>query len=435
MGSNDYGVVPVWEILNRFGVKTGLINIPMTHPPEKINGFMMTWPLSNTLRYSYPDHLLLDIAEHNGHYASDLNLMYTGDDSYIEKSLEVTRKRLQAAKYLIKEKEWELLVCVFTEIDRISHYYWHDMEQSPSKSEDAKSLLRSHAIEKIYRETDKALGEILEILTEDTLFLVMSDHGFRRGEFDFYIQSFLMEHSMLYLKPAGLIAEEERRCLKNSWFACMDKGQEYYVDWSKTIAYMACPGSYGVNINLQGRQKKGIVKAEEYERVRSQVIACISSATLPGTNIPMFEQVVRREEIYHGGRIKDAPDILMIPSSYGIMVHHKIVPGTLYGRPEQNGLHDRAGILGLYGKSINYKIMKEDIYLEDIAPTILNYFGLAKGDYMDGASICNFNRGALIPWEYPLEGLERYSQEDSISGYTEQEKLEAEEKLKALGYL
>ena len=39
---------------------------------------MMTWPLSNTLRYSYPDHLLLDIAEHNGHYASDLNLMYTG---------------------------------------------------------------------------------------------------------------------------------------------------------------------------------------------------------------------------------------------------------------------------------------------------------------------------------------------------------------------
>lgn len=79
--------------------------------------------------------------------------------------------------------------------------------------------------------------------------------------------------------------------------------------------------------------------------------------------------------------------------------------------------------------------MKEDIYLEDIAPTILNYFGLAKGDYMDGASICNFNRGALIPWEYPLEGLERYSQEDSISGYTEQEKLEAEEKLKALGYL
>ena len=131
---------------------------------------MMTWPLSNTLRYSYPDHLLLDIAEHNGHYASDLNLMYTGDDSYIEKSLEVTRKRLQAAKYLIKEKEWELLVCVFTEIDRISHYYWHDMEQSPSKSEDAKSLLRSHAIEKYIERQIKRLERFSKYLRKTHCF-------------------------------------------------------------------------------------------------------------------------------------------------------------------------------------------------------------------------------------------------------------------------
>lgn len=54
MGSNNVAYPYIWDILNEAGYSTGLINIPMSHPPKKVNGYIITWPLSNTLRYCYP---------------------------------------------------------------------------------------------------------------------------------------------------------------------------------------------------------------------------------------------------------------------------------------------------------------------------------------------------------------------------------------------
>ena len=61
MGSNDIGVPFIWKMLNESGYSTGLINIPMTHPPKEVNGYILTWPLSNTLRYCYPADLIKEI--------------------------------------------------------------------------------------------------------------------------------------------------------------------------------------------------------------------------------------------------------------------------------------------------------------------------------------------------------------------------------------
>lgn len=433
MSRDQYGALPVWDILNQYNFKTGMINIPMTHPPKEVNGFMMTWPLSNTLKYSYPKELLYEIAQHDGHYASDLNLMYTGDDAYIEEAIKVTHKRLKAIQYLIENKEWDFLASVFTEIDRISHYYWHYMDPNSLEAINTENLSLKNAIENIYIETDKALGKFLEILPEDTIFMVMSDHGFNRGEFDFYLQSFLLEHSLLSLKSAKELTEQEIDHLKNSWFECKKDGEIFYVDWSKTVAYMACPGSYGININLKGRQVNGIVEFDQYEQTRSQLIEVFRLIINPQTGRPLFEKVVRREEVYYGKDLEKAPDIMLIPFQYNVMVHHSIVPGTLFGGPEQKGLHAREGILGIYGKCIEEKMISDEIYLEDITPTILNYFGIEIPDYMDGKSICDFENKQLATCKGNYETQESKIEEMEV--YSKEEKREAEEKLKSLGYL
>ena len=45
------GNTPIWQILNKYGIKTGLMNVPGTYPPETIDGFIVTGMMtpSNTV--------------------------------------------------------------------------------------------------------------------------------------------------------------------------------------------------------------------------------------------------------------------------------------------------------------------------------------------------------------------------------------------------
>lgn len=433
MGRNQYGVLPVWDILNDFGFKTGMVNIPMTHPPKEVDGFIMTWPLSNTLKYTYPKGLLHEIAKVKGHYATDINFMYKDDERYIDKALEVTNKRLVTIKYLMENKEWDLFVSVFTEIDRVSHYYWNYMDtKSPWYIETLDESLKN-AIENIYIETDKILGQLMDLLSEDTLLMIMSDHGFDKCEHDFYVQSYLHEIAMLHIKPFDELKDCERDQYASSWYKCEYNNKDYVVDWSKTLAYMPCPGSYGVNVNLKGRQEQGVVDELEYENVRDKLIKKLSSIRHPDINTLLFKKVVKREEVYKGEKLKEAPDIIMIPHHYSTMVHHKLIPGKLFGCPEQKGVHDRNGILMLYGKEIKQLDVDRSIHLEDIAPTILDCFGIEKAKYMDGESVIKFtNDSELLHWERQNEIVK---EEETAQAYSNAEKAEIEEKLKLLGYL
>lgn len=434
MGSNHVGVPTVWEILNQFSYKTIMINIPMTYPPKEVNGVMISWPLSNTLRYAYPKDMLFKIAKAGGHYASDINIMFENNLEYISQAIEITKKRVKTIDYFLKNGEWDLFISVFTEIDRISHYYWNFMDKSsPVYNHEVEEKYKL-AIENIYRETDLALGKILEMLPSDALLMLLSDHGFTVGEVDFYVQTFLMKHSLLAVK------EIDKKSIKeNSWFYMEEAGKEYEVDWNQTTAYMASPGSYGVNINLKGRQNHGIIEQEQYEQERDKIISLLKKILHPNKKTPLFRDVLKREEVYAGASLNKAPDIIMVPYEYSTMVHHKIHPDKIFGKPEQKGMHDKDAIFGLYGQNIQLKESGE-IALEDITPTILNLFAIRTPSYMEGESMIQFNdeqenwKDFVIPnvGSGGYKGEEAYTREKA---YTREESQEVAEKLKSLGYL
>ncbi|WP_312496891.1 alkaline phosphatase family protein, partial [Anaerosporobacter sp.] len=193
MGSGDLKQLPVWEILNTLGHKTGVLNVPMTYPPKEIDGFMLTWPLHNTLRYAYPDDLVMDIAKHGGHYISDLNTMFQGDfNDYIEKTYTITKKRLITLKYLMERHQYDFYVSVFTEMDRVSHFYWNFMDEESLYYNDKVADELKDAVENIYKEADATLGEIMKYMDKESMLLVVSDHGFSKGNLNFYVQSYLL---------------------------------------------------------------------------------------------------------------------------------------------------------------------------------------------------------------------------------------------------
>lgn len=419
MGSNDVGVPFIWDILNESGYSTGLINIPMTHPPKEVNGYILTWPLSNTLRYCYPADLIKKIAAHQGHYASDLVTMFNGDVNYINEALEITRKRFQTIKYLVKNKPVDLFMTVFTEIDRVSHFYWHYMTNN-----DRNPGLRD-AIRNIYIETDYILGEILELIEDNTTLIIYSDHGFEKGNIDFYVQTYLKEIGLLHLKQ-----ESDDYVLEDTWFEYVNKYEKYTVDWSETIVYMAAPGSYGININLKGRQEKGIVDPAEYDQVCQKVIEQLKLVASPLNDKPLFKDVVKSSSIYSGSLSNIAPDIIMIPENWGTMVHHKITDDEIFSLdPEQKGMHSMDGIFLVYGNVVKDLKHRPPQDLRDIAPTILDLFNIPSPSYMEGASVFSSDNRA--------DSVEKGSciQTNTQNSYSEEEQGEIKERLKNLGYL
>lgn len=422
MGSGDVKVPFVWDILNSYGYTTGMVNIPMTHPPKKLDGYILTWPLSKTLRYCYPPDLIREIADNQGHYVLDLYTMFKNDINYINKALEITRGRLNTIRYLIKNKPCDFLMAVFTEIDRVSHFYWKYMNYN---NEDSNFI---NAIKSIYIETDKVLTEILTLIGENTMLLIYSDHGFQKGELDFYISTYLIQNQLLTIKK-----ERDDYILKDTWFEKTDGDNKYSVDWDNTIAYMTAPGSYGININLKGRQKNGIIDISDYDNICNQIIEKLKLIQNPLNGKPLFKDILKSNQVYEGEYVTLAPDLILIPQHYGIMIHHEIKDTLFSTDPEQNGMHSSNGMVLLYGSMV--KGLKKNLCtanISDIAPTILDLFFINSPDYMDGKSIFRAAPSALTNEDNKIV-INKAIQDDE-NAYSEKEQLDIKQRLKNLGY-
>ncbi len=265
------------------------------------------------------------------------------------------------------------------------------------------------------------------LIDENTILLIYSDHGFRKCEFDFYIQSYLIQKELMVLKKM-----EPCHKRQNNWFEGTDKdGNVYQVDWDKTVAYIACPGSYGININMKYRQENGIVEPKDYKKICEMVADTLKDIRHPFKDAPLFQNVYTRDEVYYGKRLAEAPDLILEPEDFAFMVHHKISLDGLYSRQcEQAGIHSMNGILLLYGKPLEEYELHEPESLTDIAPTILYLYGIDKPYYMEGNSILERKK------EYKDNGKKNVaSGKTEEFFYNEEEQDEMKKRLKNLGYL
>lgn len=438
-GAADWKKPPIWEVLNEYGLKTGVVNVPMTHPPSPLDGFMISWPLSKTLNYCYPENLLSEIIKMGGHFCPDIYIMYDGQEKYLESACEITRKRIRTIQYLMNNKEWDFFIMVFPEVDRICHFYWNYMDkESPYYIENSEL---KNAILKIYKEIDKAIGKIIDELPEDMLFVSLSDHGFRVGKVNFNINTFLIQKGYMSLREMDKNIEKNMQLNDfgyTDWLNVRHENRNYEVDWNKTKAYMAAPGSYGINFNLESRQRNGIVSETEkydlFDELKSQLL----QLKHPYKDIPILKDVVWGHEVYYGDEQKSAPDIMLIPSDYSVMVSHRLSIDEIFSEPEQKGMHCREGYILFYGHDVQEGKQLEECQIVDFFPTILEYFGIDIPSYVDGKIIDVFKPERLkvrrIKREKTQIKIPILDKGDNCT-YSVSDRKEIEEKLKSLGYL
>src|SRR5207248_2868650 len=184
----------IWNILSEYGKQVLVINVPMTYPPETVNGIMVSGymtPSSDT-DFTYPTTFKEELYRLAPDYQIDLDYRNIWNhpkpkalELLIDATLRMTEQRIDLTVQLLKEKPWDFCYVVFVGPDRLQHPLWQRI-----------SGLDTRATE-YFRLLDYGLGLILEQLgPEDNLFVV-SDHGFQGAPHLFDINEYLYSKGLL----------------------------------------------------------------------------------------------------------------------------------------------------------------------------------------------------------------------------------------------
>lgn len=398
------------------GLSSGNINVPMSHPPRPRSGYSISWPLENTLRFCEPRGLLGEMARSSAHFNSDLACMYDGSIDYIDAALENIRARARSLKYLLSSHPTDLVMLVLTETDRVCHHYWHLMDEGHPAHDPELAVRYGSAIERVYNEVDAALAAVLSELDDDCVVIVVSDHGFGIGLDDLSVNRLLQEMGLQATvrdaAPGG----------QASWF----REEAESIDFTRTRAYSPVPGSFGINLNLRGRQKLGTVSAFEAEGVVRDIEARCKELRSPRTGEPVFDRVLRAEEAYPGPFMRDAPDLLLIPADERTNLGCQVT-GPLFRPSYQTGLHRFEGMWMMRSPRVATGALAEPMRIVDVAPTLMADLGLAVPAGLDGRARDDvFGRsGASAGHDHAEKQNDGASAEDAF----------VSERLRAMGYL
>jgi predicted AlkP superfamily phosphohydrolase/phosphomutase len=267
-----------------------------------------------------------------------------------------------------------LCACVFDITDRIQHLFWRYLDDRHPANRDKDVIEYKETIQKLYLEMDKLVGRVLERLRENDVLIIMSDHGFNSFRRGINLNSWLYMNGYLHLKDG-------------------ESGGEWFqgVDWAKTKAFAL--GLGGIYLNLQGRETQGIVEPGEHAKnLKRELIGKLTGILDEDYGAAGITSVYDSEEIYTGPYRGNAPD-LIIGYNRGYRASWDNATGTITNTvfsdntKSWSGDHciDPALVPGVF--FANRKLRNENIHIIDIAPTVLQLFGIPVPAYMDGTSL------------------------------------------------
>lgn len=397
----------IWDILSQNGKKVIVANLPNVHVAYKVNGCMISgWLFLDENSLTYPPDLKQELDKVCEGYEVDIvvpgfrtgakkDKAPTSDEEYLSKSREILEKHFKAFEYLLKHKEWDFAFLVFAEPDRVQHRFWENKK----------------VVEETYKILDQKLGYICnDLIDNDTIVFLVSDHGFGTNRRILNINEFLIKNGYLKLKENGaknvnyytrmfnffvkykLLTQISRKLFsilpEKIRSSIIQKVQtrsitDFEIDWENTKCY-----GYGVfgdiYLNVKGRDPKGVIDPKDYERVRDELIEQLSALRDPKTGKPLKVQIFKREELYNVGvHNTTLPDLVVLVNEDINGVSPGIGSGKIltYGI---GGNHRLKGIFLAYGPGIKEGYKLENIRIYDITPTILHIFGLPIPNDMEG---------------------------------------------------
>jgi predicted AlkP superfamily phosphohydrolase/phosphomutase len=364
----------LWDIIGEQGGQSCLVSVPPSYPPYPVAGNLISCfitPPGKDKEYTYPPSLRQEIEERFGPYVFDVVFRTEDRDQILAEIYRMTDKRFELMDWLIRDKPWNLFMFVEIGIDRVHHAFWKYMDRGHHLYEAGNKY--ENAILDYYKHVDGKIGELLKRVDDDTVVLVVSDHGAKRMKGAFCINEWLIDEGDLVVKerPKKVISVDDLQ-----------------IDWTKTKAW-AWGGYYArVFMNVEGREPKGIIKPEDYEKERETLTRKILA--LRGPNGEEWKTKVIWPREYYDEVNGEYPDLMVYLDdlywrSAGTLGH-----GTMFLPENDTGpddaVHAHEGIYILRDPKSG-RGQRHDAGILDIAPTVLDRMGIPVPSDMKGKII------------------------------------------------
>ncbi|HEX2927161.1 MAG TPA: alkaline phosphatase family protein [Ruminiclostridium sp.] len=318
--SRDRRAETVWSKLSEEGKRVISINVPMTYPPEKINGIMVSCFLCTDIKKAtYPPGFYKFLEERQYVIDIDAWLVRKSKKAYLEELVNILEKRFEVAFEIMDQEMWDFFQLHIMETDRLMHFFW-DVISGGGSSE------YYCLVDKFFERLDFFIGKLVNKLSKEDRIIILSDHGFCGIKKEVQMNN--------WLESEGLLK-----------FDYPDKRQ--LTDFlPESAAYSLLPGR--IFINLEGREEKGSVPVSRYREFVEDISERLTKLRNPENGENVIEKVFLRDNIYAGRYIDNSPDIIAHPKD-GYDLKGALDSRDIFTNSILNGMHtyDDAMLIGV----------------------------------------------------------------------------------------
>lgn len=348
-------------------------------------------PESPVMPISSPKGLSKDLYERLGTFRTlgwaeatwPLNEDRIDEKTFMDDLFHAFDDRAQVILHEIDSKKFDLVIGVLESTDRVQHMFWRFIDPTHPMYDAAGAAKYGDSIERVYKRCDQLVGEVLQRIEPGTLVFVLSDHGFHSFKYGVNLNTWLVEN--------GFLAKQGKALGDKNLNDMFGGGGQFWegVDWTRTRAYSLGLGQ--VYFNMRGREGQGIVnEGDDYKRLADEVSAKLLTMTDPKTGQRIVRSVYKRDDVYSGPYIANAPDLQVgFEDGYRVSWQTSLggsPPGLLYPNMKKwSGDHCSFDYKTIPGSLIsNRKLNANEARIIDIAPTVLKYFGIGIPKEIDG---------------------------------------------------
>ena len=432
VSSRDRRMPTMWRLLSDAGRRVAALGVPTTYPPEPINGIMVGGfdsPVATGIDASfvYPRPFYDEMRAAVGSYSiTDFQELTIGPGWHADalpKMLAAVGRKCALACHVLRREPWDCFMVLFGEADTASHHFWMFADPGSPRFDGQGARRFGDALSTVYRRLDTALGSIIAELPRNATVLVASDHGFGgAGATVVHINRWLADRGWLrFHEGASRVGAGAARMARRAALSALPRGlQERLVrrlgrgvarrleGWSRFAAIdMGRTRAFSeelnyapsIWLNLRGREPDGIVTpGADYDALTTEISRALMDWRHPSTGSRIVRQVHRRDVLYRGPAVDEAPDLVLEladengysyaclptrfdePRNVRPLARAEYVSGKGGG---MNGSHRCAGMWALAGPTISSRSNAEAT-IEDVAPTVLHLLGHGVPVWMDG---------------------------------------------------
>jgi predicted AlkP superfamily phosphohydrolase/phosphomutase len=397
----------LWEILSQAGLRVGVFNVPLTYPPDAVEGFMVAGEMGApdfSAKIFHPPHLFPEAQAVVPLYP--LRPPRASLPERVRERLwqELVTARHRLCLHLVRHQPVDVLIVVVNYVDHIQHAHLKSRRVGDTPD----------LVAWAYEQADRLLAELLEATEGERRIVILSDHGAGLVEGYLDVAAFLYQGGWLsyrksvtrgrmgravYKAAARIYDRLISRSLPPAWarrlaFAAKEVGYWTLIDWQGTKAFF--DGSYGIVVNSPGRSGRPTVSETDREAVARDIAAALNDLVDPFTGQKDIKAFLAAE-LYEGPALPYAPDVVVMPREFGLALfagppfaerlfytEAELEQMGSFRRLIKEGRHRLEGILVV---SPPLSTQPAGACVLDVAPTVLSLLGLPVPPHMDGVDL------------------------------------------------